>query len=315
MKSLKKPCQKTKFYPLIAAMVLLPMLLLFLAITYTSQNEKARTEGIEGQQDIEKKVEPVQYNASESEMEGFNILLIGSDRRDEEYGLSDALMVANYLPKTNRVHLVSFMRDTYVDIPNYGMQKINAAHAFGGPELVSETLFKNFGIETNYYVSVDFNAFPKLMDLLLPNGIEVEIPYDMSHGIGMTLEQGVQTLHGDQLLGYVRFRHDIKSDFGRVERQQEVMAALRSQKLNYKSLLNLPEIVETIDTYLDTDIDKRTLFVLAKFLMQEGSSETETLHIPVIDAFTEELKQAGQVLVPDLDANKNALDVFLSDAS
>ena len=66
----------------------------------------------------------------------------------------------------------------------------------------------------------------KLSDLLIPNGIEVDVPYEMSDGIGMTLKKGKQQLHGKELLDYVRFRQDRLSDFGRVQRQQEVISKL-----------------------------------------------------------------------------------------
>ena len=97
-----------------------------------------------------------------------NILLIGSDARPDEKGLSDTLMIAHYNQKTNRVKLASIMRDTYVEIPDYGKQKINAAFAFGGPELVRKTIKQNFDIDINYYAVVDFNGFSKIVDLSSP---------------------------------------------------------------------------------------------------------------------------------------------------
>ncbi len=141
------------------------------------------------------------------------------------------------------VKLVSIMRDTYVDIPDHGKHKINAAFAFGGPELVRKTIKQNFDIDIQYYAIVDFTGFSKIVDVIAPDGIEVDIPYAMSHGIGMTLQPGNQFLNGDQLLGYVRFRHDIQSDFGRVERQQEALSKLKEQAVSIHSLLNLPKLL------------------------------------------------------------------------
>ncbi|GKW44614.1 LCP family protein [Planococcus sp. NCCP-2050] len=246
------------------------------------------------------------------DMKSINILLIGSDRREEEYGLSDALMILNYQPESKKVRLASIMRDAYVHIPEYGMQKINAAHSFGGPELVSETVEENFGIKTDFYAAVDFNGFPKLLDLIIPSGIEIDIPYEMSHGIGMTLEPGEQILNGDQLLGYVRFRHDKNSDYGRVERQQEVMSAVKDQGMEFKTLLNLRKIIEAADTYIDTDIDKKLLLSLGKSLFQNGTNEMETLRIPAPDTFSEERKNIGEVLVLDLEANQQELEEFFN---
>lgn len=179
------------------------------------------------------------FEGADVQVGQINVLLIGSDARDED-GRSDTLMIAHYDQTTNNVKLISIMRDTYVEIPDYGMNKINAAFAFGGPELVRKTIKQNFDLDVNYYAVVDFKGFPKIIDLLAPDGIEVDIPYEMSHGIGMTLKPGEQILHGNELLGYVRFRHDRLSDFGRVERQQEVLTKVKEQ-IGVSSLMNLPK--------------------------------------------------------------------------
>lgn len=298
-------------------LVLLPILTISAVMAFMATNYQDSEKFLQEDQRPYKEENPEIFHAetTDSKVKEINVLLIGSDRRDEENGLSDVLMIANYQPKTNQIKLISFMRDTYVDVPDRGMQKINAAHAFGGPELASETIYSNFGIQTDYYASIDFNGFPKLLDLVAPNGIEVDIPYEMSHGIGLTLEPGVQSLHGDQLLGYVRFRHDKKSDFGRVERQQEVLTALKDQGMNVQSLLNLPQIIETINTYIDTDLDKQMMLSFGKFFATRDSNDIATLRIPAADAFKEERKTAGEVLVPDIEANIEILQDFLSNDS
>lgn len=295
--------------------IILPLLLISATLIFLALNFNSSKKMLEEEEPRYKEQEAdlLLADIDTSELNEINVLLIGTDRRGDENGLSDTLMMANFKPESNELKLVSFMRDIYVSIPNYGMQKINAAHAFGGPDLVSETIYENFGIQTDYYASVDFTGFPKIFDLIIPKGIEVDIPYEMSHGIGMTLEPGEQTLHGDQLLGYVRFRHDKKSDFGRVERQQEVLTAAKKQGVNFQTLLNLPKILDALDTYVDTDIDKRILLAIGKSLIQEGSGEMESLRIPAVNAFTEERRNVGEVLVPDLEANKEALNQFLAE--
>ncbi len=221
-------------------------------------------------------------------------------------------LIAHYNDKTNRVKLASIMRDTYVEIPDHGKQKINAAFAFGGPELVRKTIKENFGVDTHYYAVVDFNGFPKIMDLIAPKGIEVDIPYEMSHGIGMTLYPGKQLLHGEELLGYVRFRQDRKSDFGRVERQQEVLAKVKEQAVSLHSLMNLPKLLGLADPYIDTNVDHRTLLTIGKGLLKGKAEEIETLRIPVQDSYTDERVNVGAVLSIDVEKNKQALQLFLS---
>lgn len=252
------------------------------------------------------------FEASEPPLGDINILLIGSDTRGEENGLSDTLMIAHYNEETNRVKIASIMRDVYVDVPSHGQQKVNAAFALGGPELVRKTIKQNFDVDIHYYAVVDFQGFPKIVDAVAPGGIEVDIPYEMSHGIGMTLEPGLQTLHGDQLLGYVRFRHDQLSDFGRVDRQQEVLSKLKEQAVSMNNLVNLPKILGLTDPYIETNVSNRTLFTIGKGLLAGKSEQVETLRIPVADSFADERVAVGQVLAIDFDKNKKALHQFLS---
>lgn len=304
-KSRRKKVTITLFGILIASLAIA-------CVTAYSQFNPKKTETAGTAPYIKNGSESTDEEIADIDMKSFNILLIGSDRREEEYGLSDALMILNYQPESKEIKLASIMRDTYVHIPEYGMQKINAAHAFGGPELASETVEENFGIKTDFYAAVDFNSFPKLLDLIIPSGIEIDIPYEMSYGIGMTLEPGKQILNGDQLLGYVRFRHDKNSDYGRVERQQEVMSAVKDQGVEFKTLLNLRKIIEAADTFIDTDIDKKLLLSIGKSLIQTGTGEMETLRIPAPDTFTEEGKNIGEVLVLDLEANQEVLEEFFN---
>lgn len=239
-----------------------------------------------------------------------NVLLMGSDARDED-GRSDTLMIAHYDQTTNKVKLISIMRDTYVDIPDHGMDKINAAFAIGGPELVRKTIKQNFDIDVNYYALVDFKGFPKIIDLLAPDGIEVDIPYEMSHGIGMTLHPGEQTLHGNELLGYVRFRHDRLSDFGRVERQQEVLTKVKDQ-IGVSSFMNLPKILGVVDSYVDTNVDNKTILTIGKGIVNGKSNSMDTLRIPTADSYEDKRVDVGEVLDIDLDKNKQAIEEFLS---
>lgn len=252
-----------------------------------------------------------EFEASDPQFGEMNVLLIGSDARPGEHGLSDTLMIGHYNQKTNDIKLISIMRDIYVDIPDHGKQKMNAAYAFGGPELVRKTLKENFDIDVHYYAIVDFNAFPKLVDIIAPDGIKVDIPYTMSHGIGMTLEKGEQVLKGDQLLGYVRFRHDAKSDFGRVERQQEVLSKMKEQAISVHNLINLPKILGLAESYIETNVDHRTILTIGKGLLKERSETIETLRIPIDGSYTPKRESVGDVLVLDFEQNKEALKQFL----
>ena len=106
-------------------------------------------------------VHPEEFNGFTSSDGANNILLIGSDSRDGEVSRADTIMVLQLDGPSKKPKLISFMRDTYVSIPGVGENKINAAYAYGGAELVRKTLSQNFGIETKYYVIVDFKSFDR----------------------------------------------------------------------------------------------------------------------------------------------------------
>ena len=189
---------------------------------------------------------------------------------------------------------------------------MNAAFSIGGPELVRKTIKENFDIDIHSYAIVDFTGFSKIVDVIAPDGIEVDIPYAMSHGIGMTLQPGKQVLNGEQLLGYVRFRHDIHSDFGRVERQQEALSKLKDQAVSIHSLMNLPKLLGVVEPYVNTNVDNRTIFTIGKGLLIGKSEKIETLRIPVENSFENKRVAAGAVLSIDFEKNKQALQQFLS---
>jgi LCP family protein required for cell wall assembly len=256
------------------------------------------------------------FQGEKNKKDAVNVLLLGSDSRGEQQARTDTIMVAHYNPNTHKVKLISLMRDMYVSIPDHGQQKLNAAYTYGGPELLRGTIKENFGLDLHYYAIVDFKGFEKAVDLLVPNGIEVDIPYEMSDGIGMTLEKGKQQLHGKELLGYVRFRQDRLSDFGRVQRQQEVISKLKEEVVNVNSVVKLPELLDLLNTYIDTNIDTSTLLTIGKDILTNESGEIETIRIPEDGSYqNKRYEEIGEVLDVDLQQNKEALNKFLGGES
>ena len=252
------------------------------------------------------------FQGEKNKIDAVNVLLLGSDSRGEKQARTDTIMVAHYDPDTHKVKLISLMRDMYVSVPEHGQQKLNAAYTYGGPELLRETIKENFGLDIHYYTIVDFKGFEKAVDLLVPNGIEVDVPYEMSSGIGMKLEKGKQQLHGKELLGYVRFRHDRLSDFGRVQRQQEVISKLQEEAISLYSVVKLPELLNLLNTYIDTNIDTSILLTIGKDILTNKSGDIETLRIPEDGSFQNKRhEEIGEVLELDLHKNKEALKKFL----
>lgn len=295
--------------------LLLLVIIIFIAVGgyAVTQYKQGLSEGKEGHfKDDGTTFDP--FHGSDPQFGEINVLLIGSDRRGEELGLSDTIMIAHYNQDTHGMKIASIMRDTYVDIPGHGKQKINAAFAFGGPELIRKTIKYNFDVDLNYYAVVDFDGFSKIADIIAPNGIEVDIPHKMSKGIGMTLYPGKQTLNGKELLGYVRFRQDKYSDYGRVERQQEVVSKLKAEAVSLHSLVKLPKLLGVADPYIDTNVEAKTILTIGKGLIAGNSKEMETLRIPVKGSYENSHVDVGAVLDIDMEENKQALQGFLTTA-
>ncbi|MCM3568486.1 LCP family protein [Neobacillus mesonae] len=252
---------------------------------------------------------------AQNQTDSINVLILGSDSRGETQARTDTIMVGHYNLKTHEAKLISLMRDMYVTIPQHGQQKLNAAYSFGGPELLRETIKENFGLDIHYYALVDFKGFEKAVDVLVPDGIEVDVPHEMSEGIGMTLEKGKQTLHGKELLGYVRFRKDRLSDFGRVQRQQEVISKLKEEAIGLNTVAKLPELLDISKTYIETNMDTSTILKIGKDMLANRDG-IETLRLPENGSYENKRYQdVGEVLEVDFDQNKKALEAFLGENS
>ncbi|MPQ25566.1 LCP family protein [Bacillus paralicheniformis] len=254
-----------------------------------------------------------EFNGEGSDLDEVNILVLGIDSRGEDHSRSDSMMVIHYNKKQKQPKLISIMRDSYVDIPGYDKQKVNAAYAYGGPELVRKTLKESFDLDINYYAIIDFKGFAKIVDAVAPDGIEVDVPKKMSYGIGMTLQPGKQVLHGERLLGYVRFRHDRESDFGRVRRQQEVFSKLQKEAMSIGNIAQLPKLWGLVDPYIETNIPNGVIFSLGKDFLLGSVKETKSFRLPVDGSFTnKDDPKYGAVLDLDLEQNKEELKRFLN---
>ena len=173
---------------------------------------------------------------------GINWLLVGSDSRQDlspeqqaelstggDLGSSrtDTILLV-HIPHVGSGHaatMVSIPRDSYVDIPGYGSDKINAAFAEGGPPLLARTVEMATGIRLDHYAEIGFGGFGAIVDAL--GGIEVCPPEAIIDPLaGLDLPAGCQTLDGRNALGYVRSRATPRADLDRMLHQREFMSAM-----------------------------------------------------------------------------------------
>ncbi|MGX7418705.1 LCP family protein [Carnobacterium gallinarum] len=249
-----------------------------------------------------------------ADLNDVNILLIGSDSRGDDQGRSDSLMIAHYDSKSKKPKLISLMRDMYVDIPGYGKNKINAAYSYGGAELLRQTISQNFNINIEYYAIVDFTSFPKIVDTLLPDGVEINAEKDMSEYIDQPITAGPQKMNGETLLQYARFRHDAESDFGRVRRQQQVLNALSDQGAQLTKITKLPSVLGKIEGYTTTNLPSNFIFSVSKDFILGDAKKMETLTLPVEGSWENaNYDGSGAVLDINLEQNATALNEFLKD--
>ncbi len=199
-------------------------------------------------------------------------------------GLSDVMMLLRFDPETKKMNVLSIPRDTRVEMDGYGVVKINAANVDGGPagsaRVVSQLLN---GVQIDRYVRVNIGGVQKLVDAL--GGVTVYVPKDMkyqdeSQHLYINLKKGRQHLNGDQTLQLLRFRHDQDGDIGRIERQQMVMRALMQQTLNPVTLTRFPQILNVIQSHLDTNLSVEELMALVGFSVETDRSKVQMLTLP-----------------------------------
>ncbi|WP_042455186.1 LCP family protein [Neobacillus dielmonensis] len=242
-----------------------------------------------------------------------NILLLGSDARGDEASRADTIMIAHYNEDKGTFKLTSIMRDSYVQIPGYGKHKINSAFARGGPELMRQTIKQNFDIDLQYYAIVDFQGFVQLIDEAFPNGVEIDVEKKMTAYVDVPLQPGLQRLNGEEMLSYVRFRHDAVGDFGRVERQQKAVKAIGDQLASIQTVAKLPKLVGVVTPYINTNMDTSDMLFMAKDFFNDERGNVDTLRIPIDNSFTEKrVAKDGAVLDINLQKNKDALHEFIT---
>ena len=204
--------------------------------------------------------------------ERLNVLLLGVDKRDGEVGSpenTDTLVVLSLDPLNRTASMLSIPRDTLVTIPGHGPDKINAAYAYGGPELAERSVEQVLGIRLNSYALVDFNAFVRIVDSL--GGVLIDVKRPIRDEAYPTADFGVrrlnivagpQLMHGDVALEYARSRHD-SNDFSRSRRQQQVLAAIRARLAQDGMLARVPTLMGDVGTLVETNFDPGNILPLA----------------------------------------------------
>jgi cell envelope-related function transcriptional attenuator common domain len=244
-----------------------------------------------------------------------NILLIGIDKNEDgSDGRSDTNMLISIDNKTKAIRLVSFLRDTYLEIPTVGKSKLNAAFAHGGPALTMQTLENNYRINIDKYISVNSDNFSAIIDKM--GGLDINMNKALcdaeNRNMGSHLKPGVNHLNGRLALYYARIR-ETDSDFGRTGRQREVVELMIKK---FRSLNPLEEntIVYEYLPYVKTNLEPTDSEFLS-LVSNAGSIpkyQMKTMHVPNEGTYKDEtIKGVGAVLVPNLEKNCKLLREFI----
>lgn len=205
----------------------------------------------------------------------FNILLMGEDNVEGSRRSDTVLFVMIDINDQN-MRIIALPRDTRVEIPRHGYQKLNHAYAYGGADLTKTTVERYLNQPILYYMVVDFDSFPPLIDAL--GGVEIDVQKRMKYvdragGLDIDIQPGVQAMDGKTALSFVRFRKDALGDIGRVQRQQQFMKALLKQAYDPRNIIKIPEIVKETIKLIRTDMPLSLAVQLAGFISNEIGRE------------------------------------------
>jgi LCP family protein required for cell wall assembly len=224
------------------------------------------------------------------------ILVLGSDARPKgtkEAGAqtigqpsrSDSILLMRIGGGANAT--LSIPRDTVVDIPGHGRDKINAAYAYGGPALAIRTVEQFLGIQVNHLVEVNFDNFPQLIDAL--GGITYKGGCVVSRlnggfkngGYTLRLPAGTHEINGKQALALARTRHNDcnakESDLSRARRQQKILNAIKGKVVSFETFIRLPLVSWTAPKAIRSDMAGPSLLGLVGAELIAGSASPHVL--------------------------------------
>jgi polyisoprenyl-teichoic acid--peptidoglycan teichoic acid transferase len=248
--------------------------------------------------------------ASREAPEGpLNVLVLGVDERpgSEVEGTgsrTDTIMLVQVVPETGDVKLLSVPRDLLVEIEPGVEDRINAAYSYGGIDQTMRALQGYARVPVEHYAVVDFEGFKDVINAM--GGVEVDVENEIPPKYG--IKDGLQTLNGAQALFYARYRKTDGGDLDRIERQQRLTAALRSEAFGWDTVGKVPEIARVMNRNVETNLSFDQALALGRVLISRGRGAQMTS--VQLKGTPKTLPNGNQVLVPDQEANEAALSEF-----
>lgn len=216
--------------------------------------------------------------------------IFGVDSRSNQIGKgtrSDSIMVANVNHETKEIKVASIYRDTYVDIDGHGLDKITHAHAYGGPVFAMDTINRNFDLDINKYITVNFGNVAEVVDDI--GGIELDITSSEVQYINKYIDEinkvdktnsahittaGTQKVDGTQAVAYSRIRYTAGGDYKRAERQRTVLLKM-FEAAKKQSTVKLLKIVDKMMGQIGTNYSSGEVIEVLSYLAKYNMEETK----------------------------------------
>ncbi len=235
-----------------------------------------------------------------------NVLVLGIDQV-EAVNRSDTIILARIDIDRKTASIMSIPRDTRVAIRGYGQQKVNHAYAYGGVNLLKDTIVNLTGVPVNYYLTLNYSTFPKVIDAV--GGVDVYVEKSMKYidnaqNLYIDFSPGRYHMNGADALKYVRFRMDAMGDIGRMKRQQDFAKAFLKKTFSPAILPRIPELIELIMSEIKTDIPVKAALQLAGQLKDMQLKNIRFFTMPGRPASIEDISY----FIPDLQRASEEMD-------
>lgn len=233
-------------------------------------------------------------NGMETSSRVMHVMILGVDRREDDVGRSDTMMVTAVDMEQKKAALLSVPRDTRVKIDGYGYEKINHAYAYGGHKLSQNAIENLLGVSIDHYILIDTKAFERIIDAI--GGIDINVekrmyyedPWDDNGGLVIDLYPGEQHLDGQKAIQYVRYR-DGEGDIGRIGRQQHFIKAVLAKVISPEMLPRLPKLVEEVSSAIKTDMSLAELLEFANTMKSVHDNGLTAQMVPGQPAYIDDV--------------------------
>ena len=273
------------------------------------------TVGVVSKDEVDPKAEKVKIaEEDQKDKDVFNVLLVGTDSRDpnSDKGRSDSMMLVSFNKKQNKSTVISFMRDTLVDIDGYGRSRLGHTYAYGGVGLTINTLNQTYGLDIQNYVTISFDNLVNVIDEI--GGVEVyiseeEAEYYRKNGMP-DIVAGDVTLTGSQALAHARNR-TLGSDFERTRRQRSVMYGIYRKIMSEKDISALLPLINYCVTQVETNMSVTEIYDMAKEVLSTEDLKMQQACAPQEGTYTPIVYEGMDVLEIDVEANKKMIEDLL----